>query len=894
MSIDFMLFLGALFLISIPIALIVLFVRTASLRRELKDLRAQLMRILSEGVKETVSPSARDARETTRQPGDSNIRISRSETPQPVSPVKAESPEPPIENKKTQFVAPAWEPARGDSPVSRFIDNVVALIKRYFTEGNLIVRVGIIILFVGVAFLLKYASEHSMLPVEFRLLGTAAGGVALLLLGWRLRTKRSGYALALQGGGIGVLYLTLFAAFRIFHLLPAGWVFACLLVMVVLSAALAVLQDSKSLAVLAISGGFLAPVLTSTGGGSHIALFTYYTILNIGILIMAWFKSWRLLNLIGFMFTFVIGTAWGVTKYESSQFAGTEMFLIIFFLFYVAIALLFARRQPPQLKGYVDGTMVFGVPIVAFSLQAGLVHEFEYGLAWSSFVLGAFYIGLAWIHWIRGGQKLRLLSEAFLALGVVFATLTIPFALDGEWIATAWALEGAAIVWISIRQQKRLGVAFALALQLFAGFGFLLENPGRYAEWPVLNSVFMGAVFVALAGVLSSYFLYREYAGQKRWEAGLVVPFLIWGLLWWFANGLLEIDVHVADRYQLASIIVFVAGTAAILGLIEKQFSWSTLKHNVTGLAAALVLLLWITLVESSHPFADGAYASWVIMFAVFYGLLKLRDVITSCSIKTIPAIHAIGLWCVALLLGRELHWQLMHYIDLSGAWLIVSTALIVLLAINFVLHFDKWPVTKYNTSYLGWGLGPLLVYLLVWSVYANTASNGQAAPLPYLPFINPLDIMQVLVLISLFKWWQRYRQLENISLNDSQVAVALAVITFAWLNAVLLRSLHHWFDIPYEFEPMWRTLLVQACVSVFWTLLGLAVMIIASHRSWRNVWIAAAGLLGLVVAKLFFVDLAGRETLETIISFIVVGLLLLVVGYFSPLPPKKVMAEGA
>jgi uncharacterized membrane protein len=892
MSIEFMLFLAVLALASIPVALIILFVKTGNLQREINNIRAQLTRILLEGAHEPSAPSTRTSDETVRQPAD--IQLARPVTAAPGPAVKVEVAKPQAENRQTQTVTPAWQPVQEDTPVSRFIDNIIALIKRYFTEGNLIVRLGIIVLFFGVAFLLKYASEHSMLPVEYRLLGTAAGGIALLLTGWRLRNRRSGYALALQGGGIGVLYLTLFAAFRIFHLLPAGWVFACLLVMVVLSAALAVLQDSKSLAVLAISGGFLAPVLTSTGEGSHIALFTYYAILNTGILTIAWFKSWRLLNLIGFMFTFVIGTAWGVTKYESSQFAGTETFLIIFFLFYVAIALLFARRQPPQLKGYVDGTMVFGVPIVAFSLQAGLVHEFEYGLAWSSFALGVFYIGLAWLHWLRGGQKLRLLSEAFLALGVVFATLTIPFALDGEWIATAWALEGAAIVWISIRQQKRLGVAFALALQLFAGCGFLLENPGRYTEWPVLNSVFMGAAFVALAGVLSSYFLYREYAGQKRWEAQLAVPFLIWGLLWWFANGLLEINVHVADRYQLSSIVIFVAGTAAILGLAEKQFSWTALKHTVTGLTAALVILLWISLVENSHPFQGGGYVSWSLMFAVFYGLLKFRDGIAASPVRSVPAAHAVGVWCVTLLLGVELHWQLLSYFDLSGAWLTVSTTVVVLLILNFILHFDRWPVSKHNVTYLSWGLAPLAGYLLLWSLFANIASSGQAAPIPYIPFINPLDIMQVLVLIGLLNWWRQYRQLENVYLNASQIAVALAGISFIWLNAVLLRSLHHWFDIPYEPEAMWNSLFVQACLSVFWTLLGLAIMVVASRKSWRRVWIAAAGLLGVVIAKLIFIDLAGRETLETIISFIVVGLLLLVVGYFSPLPPRQATTEGA
>ncbi|MBL3921596.1 DUF2339 domain-containing protein, partial [Bacteroides thetaiotaomicron] len=83
------------------------------------------------------------------------------------------------------------------------------------------------------------------------------------------------------------------------------------------------------------AGGFLAPVLLSTGQGNHVALFSYYALLNAGIFAIAWFKAWRPLNLLGFVFTFTIGSAWGVTAYRPALFASTEPFLILFFLMYV-------------------------------------------------------------------------------------------------------------------------------------------------------------------------------------------------------------------------------------------------------------------------------------------------------------------------------------------------------------------------------------------------------------------------------------------------------------------------------------------------------------------------------------------------------------------------------
>ena len=252
-----------------------------------------------------------------------------------------------------------------------------SFIWRWFMGGNTLVRVGVVILFFGVAFLLKYAYEHTHVPIELRLTGVAITAIVLLFIGWRLRLKRPGYALAMQGGGIGVLYLTVFAAFRLYQVLPPEAALVLLFLIASLSAALAVMQDAQSLAALGASGGFLAPILASTGTGSHVMLFSYYVILNVGLLGIAWFKAWRPLNVLGFLFTFGIGTLWGARFYRPELFASTEPFLVIFFLLYLAIPILFARRRATELKNYVDGTLVFGTPLVAFGLQTQLVREYR-------------------------------------------------------------------------------------------------------------------------------------------------------------------------------------------------------------------------------------------------------------------------------------------------------------------------------------------------------------------------------------------------------------------------------------------------------------------------------------------------------------------------------------
>lgn len=273
--------------------------------------------------------------------------------------------------------------------------------KTFFTTGNVVTKIGVIVLFFGVAFLLKYAAQRDLVPIEFRLIGVFSGGLALLAAGWRLRERRTVYGLLLQGGGIGVLYLTVYAAARFYHLLPYGFSFVVMFALVVFSGILAVLQDAKYLAICGIVGGFLAPVLMSTGSGSHVVLFSYYALLNFGIAGIARYRAWRELNLIGCLFTFGIASVWGGRYYQPHYFQSTEPFLLLFFLFYVAISVLYALRQPLHLKGYVDGTLVFGVPLVGFGLQYGLVRDFPYGLAISALSLGLFYCGLATILWRR-------------------------------------------------------------------------------------------------------------------------------------------------------------------------------------------------------------------------------------------------------------------------------------------------------------------------------------------------------------------------------------------------------------------------------------------------------------------------------------------------------------
>ena len=160
---------------------------------------------------------------------------------------------------------------------------------------------------------------------------------------------------------------------------------------------------------------------------------------------------------------------------------------------------------------------------------------------------------------------------------------------------------------------------------------------------------------------------------------------------------------------------------------------------------------------------------------------------------------------------------------------------------------------------------------------------------------MTPVDIAVAAVFLVLGRWLAALPEhglQEWWSAARAPVLVLFGAVAFLWANAILLRTLHHWAGLPFALQPMLRSELVQAAVSILWTLLALGTMVVATRRHLRALWVSGAALMGVVVMKLFLVDLSGIGTVERIVSFIGVGLLMLVVGYLSPVPPKEARAS--
>jgi uncharacterized membrane protein len=429
----------------------------------------------------------------------------------------------------------------------RLADTLATRVKTLIFGGNTLVKAGVLILFLGLAFLLRYTADRITVPVELRYAAVALAGIGLLVVGWLLRRKRAEYALIVQGAGIGVLYLTVLAAMKFHSLIPAWAGFTLLFAVAVLSAALAVLQNASILATVAAFEGFAAPVLSSTGGNYPVALFTYLAVLDISIFLVARFKAWRLQNLIGFVGTFTLAVGWAEKHYSDAQYTIVQPFLIFFFLLFTLVGLLFAWRTMADLSqqpapdglaaragqaldvvGRVDSALVFGTPVTAFGLQYLLMRPWHDGAAWSALAFAAFYLVLARLVYAKQRHGLALLGEAYAIVAAIFVTLAIPLGLEGTWSGAAWAIEGAGMYWLGVRQQRPY--ARWLAYGVLAGSGYKLlqeiwinsSEPG-----PVLGGSSFGPVLLAVAA-FTMWALHRRLGahGSREAVAGRFLPWV--------------------------------------------------------------------------------------------------------------------------------------------------------------------------------------------------------------------------------------------------------------------------------------------------------------------------------------------------------------------------------
>ena len=436
------------------------------------------------------------------------------------------------------------KPAESKNPVStiepdeRSLPIVTSLIhsmQNWFFGGNLVVRVGVLVLLVGVVLLLRLLSDYIEIPIALKLMSIGIIGLGLAALGLKLAKNRFAYGITLQGAGLAIAYLTTFFAYSVYQVLASVPSFIGLGILSAITIGLAVRQNALPLALLALSGGFFAPILTNSDIGNLVTLFSYYLLLNVTIAVIAHYRTWKMLNLLGVVVTFGLAYYWGATENLSAVIEAQRWSLVSLVALHVLLYLFVVIRYAQQLIAYnalneegltradsvhnintvdkaqrannlyifpIDTGLLFSVPLLAFGLFSVLLEDISNALTITSAVLAVIYLSIGWVF-IQRSQRYALITEGMLALGFGFLALVIPLALNAEWIAFGWSVQGLALVWFGRRSLRAWSVLFGLLLQLLSIAMLMINILFTIKDYPTL------ALTISALSYLATMFILR-------------------------------------------------------------------------------------------------------------------------------------------------------------------------------------------------------------------------------------------------------------------------------------------------------------------------------------------------------------------------------------------------
>ena len=392
---------------------------------------------------------------------------------------------------------------------------------------------GILAVLFGAAFFLKYAFETNLIGVTGRVMLGLFSGLVFLGIGEYFHSKYPHYSWILSGGGIALLYLSIFAAFAFYNLIGQASAFLFMSVVTLFSGLISIRYNALPLAIIGTLGGFLTPFLVSTGVDNQVALFTYVAILNAGILLVSAFRNWRALNLLGFigtMFTFLV---WFSVHYAPAKLAPTELYLAIFFGEFLLATIAGNLFSQDESKQDDLGLLVLNVSWF-FGWSYYLLNP-DYGDYMGLFTaaMAALYIALAYVA--RAVKPADRFLGLFLgAIGLVFLTLVFPIQFEGHWITVAWAVEALALAWIcTTMRAEEFRIPAFLILGIAVGrlivFDTALSSSALFDYALLFNKrVFSYLVVIGAAGAM--HILYTKSQDEVDKKSALVAGG-VWNIL---------------------------------------------------------------------------------------------------------------------------------------------------------------------------------------------------------------------------------------------------------------------------------------------------------------------------------------------------------------------------
>ncbi|MBC7826129.1 MAG: DUF2339 domain-containing protein [Chitinophagaceae bacterium] len=580
-----------------------------------------------------------------------------------------------------------------------------------FIGENLISKVGIAILVLAIGYFVKYAIDKNWIgPVARVGIGILCGGI-LITLAHHLRKNYKGFSSVLVGGGLAIFYFTIALAYHQFHLFSQTISFIIMVVITIFAVVLSMLYDRQELAVIALVGGFATPLLVSDGGGNFMALFTYLLILNAGLLVIAYNRSWRILNTLAFGFTVILFLLWvfGLSPQTPRR---TYLYGFLFATaFYVLFFIINIANNVKENKKFVafDFSILLSNTALYFSAGLYFLHAMGSGEYQGLFtaLLGALNLSFSWALFRKQSVD-KNIFYLLIGITVSFISLTAPVQLQGNNITLFWASECVLLYWLYLRSKIPLVGLASMIVWIAMLLSLLMDWVQFYLNikpaFIIFNKGFVTTIYAAICSYL--IFLLRKKDSGKT-MAGLTskLPanvYRIAGVILLYMSGALEIqhqfsrhfpEGHVKMQYLLLYTYSFVIIFYLVINR-QNNFKKDFSIHFYLLLACLAIYLFSITenfaflyqvLLEkrySAHLIAH--WTAIVVLALIFFFIVKTVRNRYSTS-KNLPLVT----WLLC-------------------SWIVIYLSSEINLVIQSVYSSSVDSLAKINQSYIKSGL-PIL-----------------------------------------------------------------------------------------------------------------------------------------------------------------------------------------
>jgi uncharacterized membrane protein len=701
----------------------------------------------------------------------------------PAAAVKTEAAPAPVKTTTTTPppVIPAPKPAAPPKP-KRNIEE--------FIGGNVINKIGIVILVIGFTILLKYAIDNDWINEITRVVIGLVSGAVVLGFAFKLRARYNAFSAVLLSGGMAILYFSVYAAYDFYDLIPQEMAFVLLFLLTAFTVFAAVMYDRQVIGVIGLVGAYAVPFLVSENEGRVAILLTYMTVINTGILILAFRKNWVWLNYLAFSFSWLIFLVWYADRFDFDRHAVlASSFATIFFLMFYLMILAYKLRKREMF--HIKDIIILSLnSFFFFSVGMDVTDRISDGVYQGLFtaLTAVIHFPFAYLSF-RAGLADRRFFYLQIGLVLTFLSLAIPIQLDGPWVTIIWSIEAA--------------ILFAIGRTLRAVF---------------YERIAYALIVVGVISLLEDWSTHYDRATDEGW-----IVFL--------------------NTYFYTSIVSALSlGIVAWLHFVKKYFYEAVSPSRFSWICGLITCGLFVV----------------VLYFSFFQEIALLFDTWTRRSAVTADFTYYDASWG--------------HY---QTVWLLNYTYVFLICGMMFILK-------KTHTPALSWTA--FVIVLLTLLVFLTSGLDALAKlrtdyldGSPYFHYsVFHVVIRYIAVGLTALALTVLYRISSVLPLRPYYAlgvhTIAIILVSSELSNLVALLNPTDYRDAEYYTARVGYTIL--------WGVYSMGLIVYGIWRRHKLVRFYAIGLFGVTLLKLYLIDLADISTSGKIISFIALGLLLLIISF--------------